>query len=72
MNLAGAMKTNKAAYSEGLETFKKKCRKKDGYSVLKKRKTLKLVLVKNFNENIWGQMKSDPLIYNGNQATGPP
>ena len=28
MNLAGALKTNKAAYSEGSETFKKKCRKK--------------------------------------------
>lgn len=65
---AGAVKTNKVAYSAVSEAVKKKCRKKDGYAVFKKGKTFRLVSVKNINGNIWGKLKSGwwiPLIYNG-------
>lgn len=64
---AGATKTNKVAYSAVSEAVKKKCRKKEGFSVFKKEKTFRLVSVKNINGNIWGKMKSGwwiPLIYN--------
>lgn len=65
---AGALKTNKVAYSAISDAVKKKCRKKDGYAVFRKGKTFRLVSVKIVNGNVWGKMKSGwwiPLICNG-------
>ena len=63
---AGAKSTNLAAYHTLSDAVKKKCSKKQGYAVFKKKKTFRLVRTEYVGKNVWGQMKSGywvPLVY---------
>lgn len=65
---AGAKSTNRVKYQTLSDALKKKCRKKQGYAVFKKKKTFRLTKVEHTGGNVWGQMKSGywvPLIYKG-------